>query len=433
VTATRDVTDVAIVGAGIGGLAAALSLHHHERTVTVFEQADGVRELGVGINVLPPAVNVLTELGLLGDLDDAAVRTRELIMATRRGDVVWREPRGLAAGHTVPQFSIHRGRLQGVLAASLRRQAGQNVIRVGHRLRSFQQDENGVEATFLDRAGRERAVVSAAVLIGADGIHSTVRSILHPGEGPPRWNGSMMWRGATPWDPFLDGRTMVITGGMTGKFVVYPIETGAGDGRRLTNWGIVAPIAEPGSAPPRREDWSRPARRAELAPHLARFRSGLVDLPGLIAATADIFEYPMCDRDPLERWSDGRVTLLGDAAHPMYPMGSNGATQAIIDGRSVAEHLAAGPPVQALRAYEAERRPGTARLVALNRLGGPERVIDLVERLAPDGFDHIDDVVPPDELHAIIDDYAGATGSTSRGACGGDVPPSIDHRGGDAA
>jgi 2-polyprenyl-6-methoxyphenol hydroxylase-like FAD-dependent oxidoreductase len=369
VPATRDVTDVAIIGAGIGGLAAALSLHRHGRMVAVFEQADAVRELGVGINVLPPAVSVPAELGLLGDLDKAAVRTGELIMATRRGDVVWREPRGLGAGHAVPQFSIHRGRLQGILATALRRRAGRDVIRVGHRLKSFRRDDKRVEATFVDRAGRARAVVTAAALVGADGIHSTVRNSFHPAEGAPRWNGLMLWRGATPWHPFLDGRTMVIGGGLAGKFVVYPIEPGAGDERRLTNWGVVAPIAEPGSAPPRREDWSRPARRAELAPHVARFRSPLVDLAGLVAATGDIFEYPMCDRDPLDRWSHGRVTLLGDAAHPMYPMGSNGATQAIIDGRSLAEHLAAGPPLQALRAYEAERPPATARIVELAFVG----------------------------------------------------------------
>jgi 2-polyprenyl-6-methoxyphenol hydroxylase-like FAD-dependent oxidoreductase len=408
--ARRVEVEVAVVGGGIGGLAVALSLHERGFQVAVFEQADAVRELGVGLNVLPPAVGVLTDLGLLDALDNAAIRTRELIMTTRPGDVVWREPRGTDAGHPVPQFSIHRGRLQGILADALRRRAGAHVVRVSHRLRDFEQDGDGVRATFVDRDGCPCTTVDTAALIGADGIHSTVRRQLQPHEGPPRWNGAMMWRGATPWEQFLDGRTMIIAGGMSGKIVVYPIAPGPTASTRLTNWGVVAPIAEPGTTPPRREDWSRLGRREDLEPQLAALTIDVVDVEPLAAATAQIFEYPMCDRDPLARWSHGRVTLLGDAAHPMFPMGSNGATQAIVDGRSLVGHLAGAEPVEALERYDQERRPATTRLVTLNRIGGPERVIDVVERLAPDGFAHIDDVVTPEALRAIVDDYASATG-----------------------
>jgi 5-methylphenazine-1-carboxylate 1-monooxygenase len=422
-----------IVGSGIGGLTTALMLHDKGVACELYEQADAIRELGVGINTLPHAIAELKKIGLLERLDEAGIRTYELFYLNRFGQEIWREPRGLDAGYDVPQFSIHRGRLQGVIYEAVRERLGADAIRTGCRLGAFSQDEGGVTAWFFDRAGSHVATARGDILVGADGIHSTVRAKLFPGEGPPAWNGLMLWRGATEWPAFLTGRSMIVAGGLSAKMVVYPIAEGPAPDRKLTNWAVVARIGDGSTPPPRKEDWSRPGRREELMPHVERFAIPHVDVKALIAATPEFWEYPMCDRDPLPRWSHGRVTLLGDAAHPMYPMGSNGATQAIIDGRSVAEHLAAGPPVQALRAYEAERRPGTARLVALNRLGGPERVIDLVERLAPDGFDHIDDVVPPDELHAIIDDYAGATGSTSRGACGGDVPPSIDHRGGDAA
>jgi 2-polyprenyl-6-methoxyphenol hydroxylase-like FAD-dependent oxidoreductase len=286
---------------------------------------------------------------------------------------------------------------------------GAGTVRVGHRLHTFQQHQNSVEATFVDRRGRIVDTVAADVLLGADGIHSTVRCFYHPAEGPPRWNGWMMWRGATPWPRFLDGRTMIIAGGLAGKIVVYPIAATASNEMLLTNWALVVPLAEPGTQPPRREDWSRPARRADLVPHLEGLRSDVIDFQGLVDATSDIFEYPMCDRDPLPSWTRGRVTLLGDAAHPMYPMGSNGATQAIIDGRSLATHLAGAVPEAALQAFDVERRPVTTRLVELNRIGGPERVLDLIERMAPDGFDDIDDVVAPDELRRIIQDYAKAT------------------------
>jgi 2-polyprenyl-6-methoxyphenol hydroxylase-like FAD-dependent oxidoreductase len=405
-------TRALIVGGGIGGLSAALSLHRAGVEVEVHEQADEVRELGVGINILPSAIAVLADLGLLDAVIAAGIETAELRMTTHRGDLVWRERRGLPAGNRVPQVSIHRGRLQRVLAEAVRQRVGDRSIHLGHRLANFADGEDGVVARFVDRAGSVRGETSAAALIGADGIHSTVRQLLFPAEGPPRWNGSMLWRGATTWPAFLDGRSMIVAGGMSGKFVVYPIAGGPTPSTRLTNWGVVAPLAQPGTTPPRREDWSRPAHRKDVEAFVTRFASGVVDIGRLVAATEEIFEYPLCDRDPLDKWSHGRVTVLGDAAHPMFPMGSNGATQAIIDGGVLATHL--GAPgcdvVEALDRYQRERAPATARLVALNRAGGPERVIDLAESMAPDGFADIDDVIVADDLRAIVNDYARATG-----------------------
>jgi 5-methylphenazine-1-carboxylate 1-monooxygenase len=409
-----------VVGAGIGGLTTALCLHQQGIAVDVFEQADAVRELGVGLNVLPPAVAELAGLGLLDRLDAVAIRTGTLIMTNRRGQEILSDPRGLAAGAPAPQFSIHRGRLQQVLLDALGERTGATV-HVDRRFDRFEQSDGGVRAYFVDRSGAPAGTVEGDVLIGADGIRSSVRGQLVPGEGEPLWNGSILWRGAAEWPVFLDGRTMIIAGGNAAKLVVYPIAPGRDAGSRLTNWGVVAGgVVAPGRPPPRpathSDIWSQPGRRDELMPYLALFRSRLVDLQGLVAATSPIYEYPMCDREPLARWSDGRVTLLGDAAHPMYPMGSNGATQAVIDAAALASHLAGaaaddGPG--ALRAYEGVRRPVANQLVRLNRIGGPERVIDLVETLAPRGFEDINEVMPIDELRRIVADYA-AMGSPVR-------------------
>jgi 5-methylphenazine-1-carboxylate 1-monooxygenase len=399
-----------IVGGGIGGLVTALMLHEKGIGCEIYEQADAIRELGVGINTLPHAIAELKRLGLLERLDAAAIRTYELFYLNRLGQEIWREPRGLEAGYEVPQFSIHRGRLQSVIHEAVRERLGADAIRTGCRLGAFAQDEGGVTAWFFDRAGSHVASARGDVLIGADGIHSTVRATLFPGEGPPAWNGLMLWRGATEWPAFLTGRSMIVAGGLSAKMVVYPIAEGSTAGRKLTNWAVVARVGE-GGAPPRKEDWSRKGQREELTPHVARFSIPHVDVQALIAATPEFWEYPMCDRDPLPRWSHGRVTLLGDAAHPMYPVGSNGASQAILDARCLADALArAEHPMAALHAYETERLPKTAEIVRSNRKGGPEGVIDAVEALAPDGFDDIDKVLPYAEREAIVRGYAQKAG-----------------------
>jgi len=400
-----------IVGGGVGGLTAALMLHARGIDCEVYEQAEAVRELGVGINTLPHAIKELAELGLLERLDAVGIRTYELFYTNRFGQEIWREPRGLDAGYDVPQFSIHRGRLQGAIYQAARARLGEGRIRTGHRLGAFAQDEAGVSAYFFDRTGAHRATARGDVLIGADGINSFVRERLYPGEGPARWNGVMLWRGALDWPMFLTGRSMIVAGGMAAKLVIYPIAEGSREDRRLTNWAVAAKVGEDNTPPPRKEDWSRPGRFEDLMPHLQRFLIPAIDARALIEATNEFWEYPMCDRDPLPRWSHGRVTLLGDAAHPMYPVGSNGASQAILDARVLADRLkGAEHPVQALWAYEQERLPPTAEVVRLNRRGGPEGVIDAVEERAPDGFANIDDVMSFEERKAIVRGYASTAG-----------------------
>jgi 2-polyprenyl-6-methoxyphenol hydroxylase-like FAD-dependent oxidoreductase len=402
---------VIIAGGGVGGLVTALMLHARGIDCEIFEQADAIRELGVGINTLPHAIKELADLGLLERLDAVAIRTYELFYTNRFGQEIWREPRGLDAGYDIPQFSIHRGRLQSVIYQAVRARLGESRIHLNCRLGSFTQDEGGVTAYFFDRNGAHQATARGDVLIGADGIHSVVRDKLFPNEGPPRWNGLMLWRGAIDWPTFLTGRSMVVAGGLAAKLVVYPIAEGTRSDKRLTNWAVVGRVADGSTPVPQKQDWSRPGRFEDLMPHVQRFRIPYMDARGLIEATNEFWEYPMCDRDPLPRWSHGRVTLLGDAAHPMYPVGSNGASQAILDARCLADQLKdADHPVHALWSYEQTRLPMTAEIVRMNRRGGPEGVIDAVEARAPDGFSNIDDVLSFEQRKAIVRGYASAAG-----------------------
>ncbi|WP_116205862.1 flavin-dependent oxidoreductase [Amycolatopsis circi] len=406
---------VVIAGAGIGGLTTALRLHREGIECAVYEQSARIGELGVGINALPHAVKELAALGLLEPLDEIGIRTRELFYTHRLGQVILRKPCGLDAGFTLPQYCLHRGKLRDMLLQAVQTRLGPDAVRTGYRLTGFDQDAQGVQAQFAERDNGTEVTATGDVLVAADGIHSAARSLLFPEEGPPRWNGVLMWRGATDWPQFGGGASMIVSGGTAAKLVIYPIGPGRTAGTRLTNWAVCIRTGQPGSPPPDRQDWAKPGDRAELARHLGRFQCPAVDHAALVEATEEIFEFPMCDRDPLPAWSHGRVTLLGDAAHPMYPMGSNGAGQAILDATNLAWHLTRrADPVEALRAYEADRLPATSDIVLRNRRGGPENVIDEVERRAPDGFTRLEDVIDAATLEAIVAGYAQASGASQQ-------------------
>src|SRR5258706_1050009 len=293
-----------IVGGGIGGPPAALMFRSRGIGCELFEQSDTIRELGVGINTLPHAIRELAGLGLLQRLDDVAIRTDVLYYLNRHGQEVWRESRGIDAGHDVPQFSIHRGRLQSMIHRAVEERLGPEAIHTGCRLGAFIQDEGGVTAYFFDRAGQHTRTVRGDILVGADGIHSRVRETLFPDEGPPCWNGLMLWRGARDWPVFLTGRSMIVAGGLHAKVVVFPIAEGPSPAARLANGAALVKLGNGNAPPPRREDWSRPGKREELMPHVARFSVPHVDVPSLISATPEFYEYPTWHRHPLPNWSD---------------------------------------------------------------------------------------------------------------------------------
>jgi 5-methylphenazine-1-carboxylate 1-monooxygenase len=399
---------VAIVGGGIGGMALALSLVDAGLVdVDVYESAPAIRELGVGINVLPHGVRELAELGLLDDLSAVGIPTAEFFYYSKLGQQIWSEPLGVAAGYRWPQFSIHRGKLLGVLYRAVVSRLGPHRMHTDQHLVRFGQAHcGGAWAEFVSR-GTQAVVgrVEADLLVGCDGIHSTVRRTLHPDEGPPRWNGVIMWRGVTLGERFLSGRAMINAGSSKQRVVIYPISKVQEDqGRALINWVATLQTSVDSQMPP--QDWTYIARREEALAAFAPFVFDFLDVPALIRGAEEVYQYPMVDRDPLPTWEFGGVTLLGDAAHPMHPVGGNGASQAIVDARVLARELALQPSLEAaVAAYDAQRRPATAAVVQSNRRAGPHRCQDLVEERAPHGFTDLSDVVSPQELEEIAADY----------------------------
>jgi 2-polyprenyl-6-methoxyphenol hydroxylase-like FAD-dependent oxidoreductase len=402
---------VLIAGGGIGGLTLALSLHQIGVPAKVFESVSELKPLGVGINVLPHAVRELIELGLLNELEASAVRTRELTYFSKHGKPIWSEPRGIEAGYKWPQFSIHRGTLQQILLDAATERLGPENILTSHHLNDWSETSSGVRADFIDKAtGKPAGSHDGALLIAADGIHSAIREKLYPKEGPPIWNGRILWRGITASEPFLSGRTMIMAGHQTLKFVCYPISKEPdASGKFQINW--VAEQQMPPTYQWRREDYNRTAKLEDFLPWFENWKFDWLDVPGLIRNCRRAYEYPLVDRDPIPQWTFGLTTLMGDAAHPMYPVGSNGASQAILDARVITrEILAHGATNTALMAYEAERRPATSDLVMLNRRNGPEQVMQLVEERAPDGFKVVTDVLSLTELEDIAANYKRVAG-----------------------
>jgi 2-polyprenyl-6-methoxyphenol hydroxylase-like FAD-dependent oxidoreductase len=396
---------VIVAGAGIAGLTTALSLHAAGLEALVLDPARELRPLGVGINLLPHAVRELTELGLAGHLAQTGVETAEQAHFDRHGTLIWGEPRGRALGYDWPQYSIHRGQLQMILLRAVRERLGEDAVRTGTEVTAFTERDDAVEVHAASRDGGPATTLRADALVGADGFYSAVRAQLHPGEAPPRWSGVVLWRGITEAKPFLTGATVAICGSnAAAKFVAYPVAP-ASRAAVAVNWVAEAMIG--GAEPPEKPDWTQAGRLADVMAWFGDWKLGWLDVPGLISGAPEILEYPMVDRDPLPWWGRGRVTLAGDAAHPMYPIGSNGGSQAIIDGRVLAASLAAcGGDVRAgLAAYEAARREPANAIVRANRDMPGDRVLQEVARRAPGGFGRIEDVLSAAELAVLHDAY----------------------------
>jgi 5-methylphenazine-1-carboxylate 1-monooxygenase len=395
----------AVVGAGIGGLTTALSLHEIGLQVDVFDSVKQLRPLGVGINLLPHAVRELDALGLLDELNARSVAPTQLVYCTRRGQEIWREQRGLAAGYPWPQISLHRGVLQEILLEAVLDRVGRDALHLGQSLVRVEQAAGHPVGVF------EGGPVEADVLIAADGIHSVARAQRYPEEGPPLWNGSLLWRGVAEIEPVLDGRSMIWAGHPDQKFVGYPIAN-LPDGRQLFNF--IAELRQPESDLATQEDWNRKGSLDDFLPRFASWHFDWLDVRAIISAAPETFVFPMIDREPLPRWTFDGTTLLGDAAHPMYPIGSNGASQAILDARVLAGCLrrSLDNPAGALDRYEAVRRPATAAIVHANRGFGPELPMVMVEERAPDGFDDIADVITREEIARVTEDYRRTAGSS---------------------
>jgi 2-polyprenyl-6-methoxyphenol hydroxylase-like FAD-dependent oxidoreductase len=410
---------VVIVGAGIGGLTLGLRLHQAGIACRIYEAAPEIKPLGVGINLLPHATRELAALGLEAALARVAVTTREIAYFNRFGQFIYSDPSGRYGGYAWPQFSIHRGDLQKVLLEAFVARAGADRLCTGWRCTGVAQDAAGATAFFEDTLTRQNLPPQEGdVVISCEGIHSVIRKQFFPGEGPPRYSGINMWRGVTRAKPFLTGASMVRIGWLnTAKLLIYPIRNGIdGERRQLINW--VVDVAMPN--PIAQRDWNRAGKVEDFISTVADWQFDWLDVPALLRAADEILEYPMVDQDPLPQWSFGRVTLLGDAAHPMLPRGANGAAQAILDCTALTECLArAADPVAALKAYEAERRPLTAQVVLTNRADPPDAILrEVYCRTGDRPFARIEDVISPAEIAALNDRYKRVAGFDHEGLQG---------------
>lgn len=400
---------VLVLGAGIGGLTTALQLHRVGLRCQVIEAVEQFAPVGVGINVLPHASQQFGELGLEDALSRAAVLTRESVFFNRFGQLIYREPAGRDAGYADPQYSIHRADLHQILLDAVTERLGPDAVRTGHRVERVEQDDRQAIVTARRPDGSSVALAADAV-VAADGIRSVVRAQLFPEEGPPRYSGVTMWRGVSVWPHFLTGASMVRAGWLaSGKMVIYPIRDDVdGRGSQLVNW-----VAELETAQRAGRDWTQRGRLADFIDCFADWHFDWLDVPALLASTSTVLEYPMVDQDPLPRWSHGRLTLLGDAAHPMVPRGSNGAGQAILDARVLADCIASQPddPVAALREYDDLRRPATANVVLTNRANPPDAILrEVYERTGDRPFDQLEHVVTQAELVRISENYKEVAG-----------------------
>lgn len=402
---------VLIAGAGIAGLTLGLSLHQVGVPFRIIEAIAELRPLGFGINLQPHAVRELYDLGLKDRLETLGVETERTTYFNNRGQEVWSEPRGLEAGYNYPQISIHRGSLQMMLHETLLERCGPKAILAGAKVSEWSESSRGLEVVLTDRQyGFEIDRLRGSVLVASDGARSATREALFPDVGLPNWRKSMMWRGVVRAPRFLGGRTMTISGRKGKKFVAYPIGD-RGQTQSFVHW-----IAELPLTPDRdweKQDWSRKGSIDDVLPSFTDWRFEWLDIPALIGSTTDVWEWPMIDRDPLPSWTEGRVALLGDAAHPMYPIGSNGASQGILDARVMARCLRdQGETTLALQDYDEERREAVNAIILANRGQGPDAVLDAISDLAPDGFEDIDAVMPEAERRVFSDRYKEATGLT---------------------
>jgi 2-polyprenyl-6-methoxyphenol hydroxylase-like FAD-dependent oxidoreductase len=407
---TSMTDDILIIGGGIGGLTLALMLHQASIPCRVYEAVDEFKPLGVGINLLPHATRALSQLGLQPALAKVAVTTKESAFYNRHGQRIFAEACGLYGGYDWPQFSIHRADLHQVLLDAVVDRIGADRVQQGWRATEVTQDATGATVHFVANDGREMPAQRGALAVDCSGIHSPLRKALYPQEGPPRYSGINMWRGVTRAPAYLTGASMVRIGWLnTAKVLIYPIRDNIdGQGTQLINW--VVDVAAPVQID--RRDWNQRGRIEDFLPYMADWHFDWLDVVDLCERADFVLEYPMVDQDPLPAWTFGRLTLLGDAAHPMYPRGANGSAQSILDCIEIVKALRAhGLTVEALQAYEAVRRPATAKVVLTNRTAPPDAILrEVSARTNDERFERIEDVISHAELVALSESYQKVAG-----------------------
>lgn len=401
---------VLIAGAGIGGLSLALTLHEIGVPCLVMESVGTLKPLGVGINLQPNAVRELYQMGFGPEnLDPIGVQTQEFALVGLNGKDVYCEPRGVKAGYRWPQYSVHRGGLQMLLYRATLERLGGDAVRTGVRVTGYRNHEGGVAAQVETRTG-ERQEIQGSLLVGADGLHSAVRAQMHPNQPPIQWGGAILWRGVTRGVPIRTGASFVGFGTHRQRVVFYPISRpDPASGLADINWVAEITVDNAGGWPD--GDWNKKVRHEDFIHHFERWTQDWLDVPAMLRGAADVFEYPMIDREPVPTWVDGNVALLGDAAHVMYPTGSNGGSQAVIDARVLgAALLAHGVNSAALQAYDAKLCKDVSALVLRNRGAGPFGLLNLLDERCGGVFDDIEDVLPRTERDEFMRGYRAAAG-----------------------
>ena len=400
---------VIVAGGGIAGMTMALTCHQLELPVIVHESVKTIEPLGVGINLQPNAVRELFELGLESDLAEIGIQAKEWALVGKNGNDVWSEPRGLDAGYRWPQYSVHRGHLQMMLYRQVLKRLGTKAVISDSRLKSYNNDNDHVLAHFVDSDGKEQKV-EGSILVGADGLHSSVRAQMHPNDGPPKWGGAVMWRGTTQAKPIRTGASFVLLGKLEQRFVCYPIsQPDPITGKAIINW--IAELTYDTSKEWGHSDWNTQVPVEKFINHFSDWSYEWLDVPQLIREASAVYEYPMVDRDPLTTWVDGRCVLVGDAAHVMYPVGSNGASQAIVDTRVLGSAFVKhGLDQTALLHYESLNLKEMNELVLRNRGAGPIGILGIVEERCGGVFDKIEDVIPRSEIEQYMSNYKAAAG-----------------------
>ena len=400
---------VIVAGGGIAGMTMALTCHQLELPVIVHESVKTIEPLGVGINLQPNAVRELFELGLESDLAEIGIQAKEWALVGKNGNDVWSEPRGLDAGYRWPQYSVHRGHLQMMLYQQVLKRLGPKAVISDSRLKGYNNDNDYVLAHFVDSDGKEQKV-EGSILVGADGLHSSVRAQMHPNDGPPKWGGAVMWRGTTQAKPIRTGASFVLLGKLEQRFVCYPIsQPDPITGKAIINW--IAELTYDTSKEWGHSDWNTQVPVEKFINHFSDWSYEWLDVPQLIREASAVYEYPMVDRDPLTTWVDGRCVLVGDAAHVMYPVGSNGASQAIVDTRVLGSAFVKhGLDQTALLHYESLNLKEMNELVIRNRGAGPIGILGIVEERCGGVFDKIEDVIPRSEIEQYMSNYKAAAG-----------------------
>lgn len=406
---TESHTPVLIAGGGIAGLTMALTCHQIGVPAVVLESVRTVAPLGVGINLQPNAIRELYDLGFADDLNAIGIEATEWALVGRGGNDVWAEARGRPAGYDWPQYSVHRGKLQILLYQAVLDRLGPDSVLTGHRVAGYRNTSTGVVAEVDTRDGNTTEI-EGSLLIAADGLHSTVRARMHPDQPEPQWGGQILWRGATPGPPVRSGAAFTLVGTLDQRFVHYPISAVDSDtGLQLQNW-IAELTVDTGNGLPG-SDWNKQVDIEKFLPAFADWTFDWLDIPSLVRGAPAVWEFPMVDRDPVDQWVDGNVCLIGDAAHVMYPVGSNGASQAIVDARVMgAKFLECGVTPDALTSFEAQLLASMSALVLRNRGHGPIGILEVVDERCGGWFDDIDDVIPRAEVEAFMSNYKAAAG-----------------------